>query len=70
MDQLTEFKAKIAREPFRPFVVELVSGRQILIGQESEVIFPKKRPKLVIAFTPDGLQHEFEVSAITSLIER
>ena len=64
--QLIELKAKLGREPFRPFVIELVSGRQILIGKDSEVLFPWKRPELVIAFTDDGLQYEFEVSAIAA----
>jgi hypothetical protein len=69
MKQLIELKAKLAREPFRSFVIELVSGRQIAIGAEAEVLFPRRRPELVIAFTEDGLQHEFEDSAIASLIE-
>ena len=70
MNQPIEFKAKMAREPFRPFAVELLSGRQIIIGKDSEVLFPRRRPELVIAFTEDGLQHEFEFSAIASLIEQ
>ena len=67
--QLIELKAKIEREPFRPFVIELVSGRQIAIGKDSEILFSRKRPELVIAFTDDGLQYEFEASAIAALIE-
>ena len=67
--QLIELKAKIEREPFRAFVIELVSGRQIIIGKDSELLSPRKRPELVIAFTDDGLQHEFEASAIASLLE-
>jgi hypothetical protein len=50
------------------FVIELISGRQILIGKDSEVLFSRKRPELVIAFTDDG-QHEFEASAIAVLVE-
>ena len=69
MNEATELKAKFAREPFRPFIIELASGRRILIGRDSEVLFPRKRPELVIAFTDDGLQHEFELSVIVSLIE-
>jgi hypothetical protein len=69
MNELIELKAKLAREPFRPFVIELVSGRQIAIGRDAEVLFPRRRPELVIAFTEDGLQHEFEASAIAALIE-
>jgi hypothetical protein len=69
MTQITELKAKLGREPFRPFVIELVSGREIVIGAHSEVLLPRKRPALVIAFTEDGLQHEFEISAIARLTE-
>jgi len=69
MTQISELKAKLEREPFRPFVIELQSGRQILIGRESELFFPRRRPELIIAFSDDGLQHEFELSAIVSLIE-
>jgi hypothetical protein len=67
--QLIELKAKIAHEPFRPFVIELVSGRQIVIGSDSEILFSCKRPELIIAFTDDGLQHEFELSRIAALVE-
>ena len=67
--KLAELKTKLAREPFRPFVIELVSGRQILIGHGSEILFPRKRPELVIAFTDEGLQHEFELEAVIQLSE-
>jgi len=62
-------KAKMRREPFRPFIIELQSGSQILVGADSEMLFPKKRPELVIAFSENGLMHEFEASAILRLIE-
>lgn len=68
-EKLIELKAKLAREPFRPFVIELLSGRQITIGSETEIYLPHRRPELVIAFTEDGLQHEFEVSVIAALVE-
>ena len=66
---INDLKSKLAREPFRPFIIELASGRRIVISVDSELFFPQKRPELVIAFTTDGLQHEFETSAIASLIE-
>ena len=66
---INDLKSKLNREPFRPFIIELASGRQIAIGADSELFFPKARPDLVIAFTGNGLQHEFETSAISSLIE-
>jgi hypothetical protein len=68
-EKLVELKGKLNREPFRPFVVELIGGRQILIGKDTEVLFSRRRPELIIVFSEDGLQHEFEVSAIASLVE-
>jgi hypothetical protein len=62
-------KTKMRREPFRAFIVELVSGTTLLIDADSEILFPRKRPELVIAFTGNGLQHEFEETAIARLIE-
>jgi hypothetical protein len=69
MIEATELKAKFAREPFRSFVIELASGCQILIDQDSELFFPRLHPERVIAFTKDGLQYEFDDSAIISLVE-
>lgn len=65
----TTLKAKLARQPFRSFVIELTSGGQIVIGKESELFFPRSRPELVIAFSDDGLQHEFEFAQISRLVE-
>jgi hypothetical protein len=62
-------KAKMRREPFRAFLVEFVSGSTILIDAETEILFPRKRPELVIAFTGNGLQHVFEEAAVARLIE-
>jgi hypothetical protein len=59
----------MSRQPCRPFIVELRSGTQILIDADSEILFPRKRPELIIAFTADGLMHEFETSAIAQLVE-
>jgi hypothetical protein len=50
-------------------VIELRSGTQILIDAYTEILFPRKRPELIIAFTADGLMHEFETSAIAQLFE-
>jgi hypothetical protein len=69
MIEPSALKAKLERRPFRPFVIELSSGRPILIGEQSEILFPRRRPELVIAFTEDGLQHEFELSAVIALLE-
>ena len=62
-------KSKMHREPFRPLIIELHSGTQIVIDADTEILFPRKRPELVIAFTADGLMHEFETSAIAQLVE-
>jgi hypothetical protein len=69
MNNLELLKAKMRREPFRAFIVEFVSGATILIDADTEMLFPRKRPELVIAFTGNGLQHEFEETAIARLIE-
>jgi hypothetical protein len=69
MNDLLLLKSKMRREPFRPFIVELRSGIQILIDADSEILFPHKCPELVIALTADGTEHEFEISAIAQLIE-
>jgi hypothetical protein len=67
--KIQDLKAKLERHPFRPFIIELNSGSQILIDAESEILFPRKRPELVIVFTRDRIQHEFEDQAITRLAE-
>jgi len=69
MNNLELLKAKMRREPFRAFIVEFVSRATILIDADTEMLFPRKRPELVIAFTGNGLQHEFEETAIARLIE-
>ena len=66
---INDLKSKLAREPFRPFVIELVSGRRVPISEAEAVLLYWRRPELIIAFSDEGLQHEFETSAITSLIE-
>lgn len=67
--QKQDIKSKLERDPFRPFVIELASGRQISIADpQAEVLFPRTRPELVIAFS-EGLMHEFEIGAVLSLLE-
>jgi hypothetical protein len=63
-------KTKMGQQPFRPFIIEFQSGHQILIDGDSEVLFPRKRPELIIAFTDSHSVHEFEAGAITRLIEK
>ena len=69
MNNLELIKAKLRRQPFRAFIIEFVSGTTILIDADTEILFPRKRPELLIAFTGNGLQHEFEEGAIARLIE-
>jgi hypothetical protein len=69
MSNFDLLKTKMRREPFRPFIIEFQSGVTLLIDSETEMLFPKKRPELVITFSETGLQHEFEQSAINRIIE-
>jgi hypothetical protein len=69
MNNLELLKSKMRSCPFRAFTLEFKSGATILIDAETEILFPRKRPELVIAFTGNGLQHEFEEAAIVRLIE-
>jgi hypothetical protein len=69
MNDLELLQTKMRQEPFWPFIIEFQSGHRILIGADSEILFPRKRPELVIAFTDDGLMHEFEAGAIARLTE-
>jgi hypothetical protein len=69
MNDLDLLKTKMRREPFRAFIIEFQSGHQILIDADTEMLFPRKRPELIIAFTGNGLMHEFEAGAIARLIE-
>ena len=69
MNDLDALKSKMRREPFRPFTIEFVSGATLRIDSETEMLFPKKRPELVIAFTEGGLQHTFEAIAINRLLD-
>lgn len=63
------FHSKFNQESFRPFLIQFKSGRQLPIDKNSELIFPKSQPNLVIAFTSDGIMCEFEFESIESLIE-
>ena len=44
-------------------------NRGPMIFEQRSTLPPGVGPELVIAFTEDGLQHEFEVSVIASLVE-
>jgi hypothetical protein len=65
---IEEIKAAVRRKPFRPFSVNVVDGEQLHISQESEVLFPRSKPQLVIVFNPDGTMHLLEAEAVSSLI--
>ena len=67
--KIDELKNLATREPFRPFTVNLLNGDGILIDSPAALLFPKRRPELVIAFSEDGKMHIFEDVGITSLTE-
>jgi hypothetical protein len=50
-------------------VIELVSGRQIRIGKDSEILFSRKLPELVIAFYRRRTTARVRGSAIAAVIE-
>ena len=68
MDSLDLLKDQIDQQPFRPFVIEFVSGATLMITTETELLFPRTRPELAIAFTSDRRMHQFEASAIARFI--
>jgi hypothetical protein len=49
MNDLELLQTKMRQEPFWPFIIEFQSGHRIPIGADSEILFPRKRPELVIA---------------------
>jgi hypothetical protein len=65
---IEEIKAAVRRKPFRPFAISIVDGQQLVIGQDSEVLFPRNKPQLVIVFNADGTMHLLEAEAVASLI--
>jgi hypothetical protein len=69
VDNIDLLKSKMHREPLRAFLIELISGAQIFIDGDTEILFSRKRPELIIAFTGNGLMHEFESGAIARLVE-
>ena len=44
-------------QPFRPFMIETIGRKEILISRSDAVLLPARRPELVIAFTDDGNMH-------------
>jgi hypothetical protein len=61
-------QSRLSREPFRPFIIELASDRQIAVSGDYEVLFPRKHPDRVYVFTEDGHTHEFDVEAVRLLV--
>ena len=56
---INDLKSKLAREPFRPFIIELVSGRRIAVGADSELLFPGADPDWSSPLRR-RTEHEFE----------
>ena len=69
MVKIDEIKSLTERKPFRPFAIETTGGGQILIAESAYILFPARRPELVIAFTEDGRMHIFEHDAVVRLVE-
>jgi hypothetical protein len=65
--KIEEIKALANRHPFRPFTIEIENGQPVQITQDSDLLFPKRKPNLVIAFTSDGATHIFEAEAVAAL---
>jgi hypothetical protein len=68
MKNSSELRAAVDRKPFLPFAINLFDGEQLTINADTEVLFPKNKPELVIVFSADGMMHLFEAEAIASLV--
>jgi hypothetical protein len=49
---INDLKSKLAREPFRPFIINLSSGRRVPFSEASAVLL--MAAELVIAFSDEG----------------
>jgi hypothetical protein len=63
-----EVKAVYYRKPFRPFTINIVDGEQLAIDKDSEILFPRKKPELIIVFAADGTMHLLEAESVASLV--
>ena len=67
MMKITEIKSMMEQAPFRPFTVLLENGHDLTVTRESELLFPKNRPGLMIIFNADGIMTIFEDRAVTAI---
>jgi len=63
---IKEIKALAKLEPFRRFAIVFDSGRELIVESDTELLFPKKQPNLVIAFA-SGSHWIFEAESVTAL---
>jgi hypothetical protein len=70
MMKLSELKAKLQREPFRPFVIDLQSGRQVRVESEAHIKLPPDGFDVVIVFGTDGLVHHLPLDSIVTVAGR
>ncbi len=63
--RLSGFLEKLHAEPFRPFVVELDSGRRVKILHPEDVVV---REALIIVFSGGELAAMFETVAISAIL--
>jgi hypothetical protein len=64
---IKQLKERAEQNPFRPFSIETVGGRQIAVFEASDVFFPKRRPELIIVFEDTGAMTILEADSVASL---
>jgi hypothetical protein len=65
--KITEIKSMMEQAPFRPFTVLLENGHDLKVTGESELLFPRNRPGLLIIFDQHGAMTIFEDRAVTAI---
>jgi len=65
--KITEIKSMMEQVPFRPFTVLLENGHDLKVTRDSELLFPRNRPGLMIIFNKDGVMTIFEDHAVTAI---
>jgi hypothetical protein len=66
MKNSSELKAAVERKPFRPLPVNLIDGEQLTISADTEALFSRNKPELIIVFNPDGTMRLLEAEAVVS----
>jgi hypothetical protein len=63
---IQQIKGLAQRQPFQPFAIVFDNGEVLMVENDTELLFPRSQPKLVIAFN-DGRTWLFEAEAISAL---